>query len=522
MTAAGLDRRRFLQLAVGTIAAGAVGGCTSGRTSTPAAPAVPTGRAAPTPGSSGSPDWAGLRSRLAGSLVRPGEPAYAAASRIYSPRFDSVQPAAIAYCASATDVARTVAFVQEHDLPLATRAGGHSYGGWSTGPGLVLDVTRLATVTVSRSTGTATVGAGTRLIDAYAPLAAAGVGIPAGSCPSVGIAGLALGGGIGVLARAWGLTCDNVAAVEIVTADGRVRRCDPDHDGDLFWASRGGGGGSFGVVTSFTFRTRPAPEVSTFYLRWPLSAAAEVVAAWQPWVTAAEPALWSTCKLAGAPGSAGRVVVAGTWIGSPGALAGVLGRLTSQLGAVPTTRSSGRLSYLPAMLFEAGCADLGLAACHLPPNGGLERQRFAATSHVLSAPLNAAAITTAVSQAGAASAVPGLVAGGLSLDSLGGAVSALAPGATAFGHRDALFSLQYTAVWRRGPSDNCAAYVRRFRTAMTPQVGNAAYVNYPDTAIPDFGSAYWGANYPKLQAVKRQYDRHEVFRFPQSVRPASA
>ena len=176
------------------------------------------------------------------------------------------------------------------------------------------------------------------------------------------------------------------------------------------------------------------------------------MAAWQPWVAAADPSLWSTCKLAGAPGSAGRVVVAGTWIGPPDAGAGLLARLTSQLGVAPAARSSRRLGYLPAMLFEAGCSDLGLGACHLPPNGGLERQRFVATSHVVPAPLTAAAISTAVSQTEAASAVPALVAGGLSLDSLGGAVSALAPGATAFGHRDAPFSMQYTAVWGRGPS----------------------------------------------------------------------
>ena len=225
-----------------------------------------------------------------------------------------------------------------------------------------------------------------------------------------GFAGLTLGGGIGVLARAWGLSCDNLTAAEVVTADGRVRRCDPDRDGDLFWACRGGGGGSFGVVTSFTFRTRPAPEISAFYLRWPLSAAAEVVAAWQWWVAAAEPSLWSTCKLASAPGSAGRVIVAGTWIGPPDALAGV-------------------------------------PACHLSPKGRLERERLAGTSHLVTAPLDGATIATAVARVRAAADVPGLVAGGMSLDSLGGSVGDVPAGATAFVHRDALFSVQYTAVW---------------------------------------------------------------------------
>lgn len=518
MSPPGLDRRGFLGLAAGTVAAAALGGCTSRRTTPPAGPARPVRRPSPSFTSARLPDWADLKSRLAGSLVRPGDPAYAGAGRLFNPCFDGASPAAVAYCASAQDAVATVGFVQDHDLPFAIRAGGHSYGGWSTGTGVVLDVTRMAAVTVDRPSGTATVGAGARLIDVYAHLANVGVGIPAGSCPSVGLAGLTLGGGIGVLTRAWGLSCDNLTSVEIVTADGRARRCAADSDGDLFWACRGGGGGSFGVVTSLTFRTRPAPDVSIFYLRWPLPAAAEVVAAWQPWVSAAEPALWSTCKLAAAPGAAGRVVVAGTWLGSPDALAGVLGRLTSQLGTAPAARSTRRLSYLPAMLFEAGCSDIGLEACHLPPTGGLDRQRFTATSHVVAAPLDATAIATAADRVAAAADVDGMVAGGLSLDSLGGAVASIPAAATAFGHRDALFSLQYTAVWRQGPADAYSAYVRGFRAAMKPQLGNAAYVNYQDAAIPDWPSAYWGANYPRLQAVKRQYDAGDLFRFPQSVR----
>lgn len=519
MTATPLDRRRFLALAAGTLATGALGGCTRRRTGGAGAPGSPSASVATPPSRSSSPpDWAALRSRLSGPLVLPGEAAYPAARRLYGPRYDDARPSAVAYCASPADVARTLAFVQDHDVALATRAGGHSYGGWSTGRGLVLDVTRMAGVRVDRSGGTATVGAGTRLIDVYAGLAAAGVGIPAGSCPSVGIAGLTLGGGIGVLARAWGLSCDNLTAVEVVTADGRVRRCDPDRDGDLFWACRGGGGGSFGVVTSFTFRTRPAPEISVFYLRWPLSAAGEVVAAWQRWIAAAEPSLWSTCKLAGASGSAGRVIVAGTWIGPPDALAGVLERLTSQLGVAPAARSGRRLDYLSAMLFEAGCSD-GLPACHLPPKGRLERERLAGTSHLVTAPLDGATIATAVARVRAAADVPGLVAGGMSLDSLGGSVGDLPAGATAFVHRDALFSVQYTAVWAQGSADPYAAYVRRFRADMTPHVGNAAYVNYPDVAIPDWPAAYWGANYPRLQAVKRRYDAGDLFHFPQSVRP---
>ena len=175
--------------------------------------------------------------------------------RLFDPRFDSLHPAGIAYCRNPHDVATCLAFVRKFGVPVAARCGGHSYAGWSSTSGLIIDVTRMSGVNVSGST--ATVGAGTRLIDFYNGLAAHGRGVPGGSCPTVGIAGLTLGGGVGVVSRAYGLTSDNVQSLQIVTADGQVRTCNSSQNSDLFWACRGGGGGNFGVVTSFTFRTHP-------------------------------------------------------------------------------------------------------------------------------------------------------------------------------------------------------------------------------------------------------------------------
>ncbi len=151
---------------------------------------------------------------------------------------------------------------------------------------------------------TATVGAGTRLIDFYHGLAAKGRAVPGGSCPTVGIAGLTLGGGIGVTARAYGLTCDSLESLQIVTANGAVltATASPGQYSDLFWACQGGGGGNFGVVTSFTFRTAAGPEPVLFSLSWPWSQAARVVAAWQSWAPNAPDALWSNLHLAAAPG----------------------------------------------------------------------------------------------------------------------------------------------------------------------------------------------------------------------------
>ena len=151
------------------------------------------------------------------------------------------------------------------------------------------------------------IGAGAQLIDVYSELFAHGVTIPAGSCATVGIAGLALGGGVGFTSRAFGLTCDNIESLQIVTAAGQLLTCDTSHHSDLFWACRGGGGGNFGIVTSFTFKTHPISTVATYYVEWPWNQALQAVQAWQAFAPTAPDALFSVCDLeATDPSRAGR------------------------------------------------------------------------------------------------------------------------------------------------------------------------------------------------------------------------
>ena len=212
--------------------------------------------------------------------MRPSSPSYAVDVESYNPIFDGAHPVGIAYCASAGDVASAIRFAERHNVELSVRSGGHCYGGWSTGPGLVIDVSPMNRVSVDTAKGLVTVGSGTRLIDLYAALAPHNVAVPGGSCPSVGIAGLTLGGGFGVLGRKLGLTCDSLESAEVVLASGDTITCDEGQHSDLFWALRGGGGGSFGVVTSFTFVTHslgPAGSLGLFTLVWPFSAAPAVV-----------------------------------------------------------------------------------------------------------------------------------------------------------------------------------------------------------------------------------------------------
>lgn len=532
-----IGRRDALRLLGAAGLTGVVGACssssgtkkahsaTSTTTSTTTTTAAPTITAPATSAPGTDPkavNWDALSAKLTRPLVRPGAADYAGDAQLYNPRFDaSSQPQAIATCTGPTDVAACIAFATDQGVPFAMRSGGHSYGGWSTSPGLVVDTGRMADIAVDPTANTARIGAGARLVDVYTKLGAAGRAIGAGSCPTVGITGLTLGGGVGVLSPSFGLTCDQLKEVEIVTADGKVRTANGGVEPDLFWAMRGGGGGSFGAVTALTFELRPAPTVTTFYLEWDFQVAGAVLGAWQQWLGGAPRELWSTCKLLGDGSNRSlRAVVAGTWTGDPGGLDARLAPLRNAVGTAPRTATSSTLGYVDAMLFEAGCQGQSAEQCRADAVSPAKRQAFAATSSVVTAALPASAVSVTVEQVRSVLNLGGLIEGGVSFDALGGKVAEVAPTDSAFVHRHALATLQYTATYNSSDPAPFDDYVHGFRQALAPTLGNAAYVNYIDPLITDYGQAYWGTNYARLQQVKRTYDPHRVFDFPQAVQPA--
>jgi FAD/FMN-containing dehydrogenase len=489
------------------------------------APSALLARAAgPTPA-----DWAALAKDLAGTLVLPGQSRYATAKLLFDPRFNSQHPAGIAYVKTPKDVATCIAFARKYQIPFAARSGGHSYGGWSGTSGLIIDVGNFKMGAVSGST--AVVGAGTRLIDFYNGLAAKGRAVPGGSCPTVGIAGLTLGGGIGVTARAYGLTCDSLESVQIVMADGSVltATADPKQHGDLFWACQGGGGGNFGVVTSFTFRTVPAPSPCLFSMSWPWSQAAKVIAAWQNWAPHGPDQLWSNLHLAcPTNGGSPSIAVGGTYLGSAADAARQLDALWAKSGrpANGNWSLSNPRPFLTAMLVEAGCGSIGYQACHLPwyaSGGKLSQQPQYAKSDFFTTALSSSGINTLLAQVASLRNVAGGAGGvgGIAFDSLGGAVNRVAPGATAFVHRNALFGAQYTTDWKNGTGGagpaNQLAWLRRFWAAMRPYASGQAYQNYPDPDLVNYAQAYYGSNLPKLSGLKKKYDPHNVFKFPQAI-----
>ena len=504
-----LKRRAFLGVAAGGAAAVALPGIAHAAKSS-----TPTGA-----------DWTALAHDLAGTLVRPGDSDYTVARRLFDPRFDWQRPAGVAYVKNQPDIATCLAFVRKYKIPMAARSGGHSYAGWSGTSGLIIDVQSLKGVQVSGTT--ARVGAGTRLMDFYSGLAAHGRAVPGGSCPTVGISGLTLGGGVGVTARAYGLTCDALESVDIVTANGRVLTANATEHSDLYWACRGGGGGNFGVAAWFNFRTQPAPEPVIFFISWPWSQAAKVIAAWQSWAPKAPDALWSNLHLAAAPGgSTPTIQVGGCYLGSIGGAANLLDQLYAKIGSPHSSYFLNQFSYLDAMLIEAGCGSIGAQACHLPwyaPGGQLSRQPQFAKSDYFTRELSSAGIATLLHGVESLQKVAGAKGGvgGVAFDALGGAVNRVKPTATAFVHRNALFGAQYTTDWTNGAGpggiDRQHAWLRSFWTSMRPYASGQAYQNYIDPDLTNWRTAYYGQNLPRLEAIKKRYDPTRLFTFPQAI-----
>jgi hypothetical protein len=465
--------------------------------------------------------WRALAASLRGHLVLPGERAYGTAHLLYSPKFDGQRPVAIAYCASPSDVARTIAFARAHAIELAARCGGHSYGGYSGGTGrLIVDVSTMSGVHPAPSPGgTATVGAGARLIDVYNVLGNAGQLVPGGSCPTVGITGLTLGGGVGVLARRYGLACDNLRAVQLVTADGVIHHVTPSLDEDLFWAAQGGGGGNFGVVTSLEFATHALPELTLFTYDFDFDGAVDLLGSWQRWTDGLDPVVWSNCQLLSGEGTLARV--AGVACASVGTTAALLAPLL-RAAPSPTYSFLGGESYVATMMIEAGCSSLTVAACHLDtvPGGTLSRQAFTASSNYVATPMSDAKLTASVDAVATfANDLPEL-GGGLVFDALGGAVNTPSATDTAFCHRRFLASIQSSFNWT---TDTPAVAIHEGATWLEEvrhtvyDVANGAYQNYIDPTLPGWPTAYYGENLTRLERIKASVDPDNVFRFAQSI-----
>lgn len=456
-----------------------------------------------------------LGQRLRGTLVTPSDPGWVQAKMLWNPRLD-VSPRAIAFCESTADVADVVVFARQQGWPVAARGGRHSFAGYSNAAGgLVADVSRMRQIAYDPGSGTVEVGAGANVLDAYRNLVLAhSVALPVGTCPTVGLAGLTLGGGFGRMMRRAGILSDSLRAATVVLADGRVVRCDARTEPELLWALRGGGAG-YGVVTSMRFAVQPKADPIAFTLTYPWANAAAAIDAWQRTLPHAPPALaYGRFRALRFPDGRLSATVSGQFHGAPADLQALLGPL---LAAGPSATNIRPMSFGLATRPDRTTLQAdGSVTAVVPHDPNYQRSDF------FDRPLPAAGIAALLAQVERwPGGGPTAHEGGVQLDALGGAVNAPAPTDTAFVHRRSLLHVAYLSFWGREDGPAIAAadtrWVREIHGAMRPYASGSAYQNYIDAELVDWARAYYGVNLDRLRAVKRRYDPAGAFRFAQGV-----
>ena len=464
--------------------------------------------------------WATLQEVIDGEVALPGSPVYEGIVKPFNARFHEVKPAAIVLCASQQDVTETISFLHRHGLENAIRSGGHCFAGNSSSPGVLINVTPMDSIFVSG--GVATIGAGARLGNVYEALQKQNVTIPGGTCPPVGIAGLTLGGGLGILGRKYGVTSDLLIGAQVVLADGRILDCDESHNEDLFWALRGAGSGNFGVVTSLTFRTVPVPaEITNVHLAWPLERAVELIDTWQQWAPQAPDELAASLKVTatGDPDRPPSVDVYGALIGTESEATSLFDELVTGSGSDPTFASSKRMTFSETRRFWAELGAEETRAGETQPSVGPQHPYLFVKSEFFKRPLPTEAIAALLENFSFRR-----VAGeSRELDFMpwGGAYNRVRPDATAFVHRQELFQLKHSVTvdphTSVGEKEEAQRWLLRSWESVHAWGSGRVFPNFIDPELEGWAEAYYGTNYERLLRVKARYDPTGFFRFSQSL-----
>lgn len=434
---------------------------------------------------------------LGGMVIRRGDPEYDQARHVWNGMVDR-SPAIIAKCASTADVVSAVNFARENGLVLAVRGGGHNAAGLALcDDGLVIDLSPMRAVSVDAERRIARVQGGALWGDLDAATHPHGLATTGGVISTTGVGGLTLGGGLGWLMRSHGLACDNVVAVEIVTADGQVRRASATENSDLFWGVRGGGG-NFGVVTSFEFQLHPVRTVYGGMLVYPAARAPEVLRRYRDLAMNATDALTIFAGLMTSPDGIPITAV----------LVGFNGRSAAGEAAIRPLRDMGPVAdQVVEMPYPA-------LQSMLDPGFPSGLQVYWRSDFLKGLPDEAidmlcdrfASITSPLSA--------------LLIEQFGGAVARVPADETAFAQRDALFNLAVIARWT-DPSTAASHidWARQSSEAAAPFASGGVYVNYLGSEGGERVRAAYGAKYDRLVAVKTKYDPTNLFRTNQNIQP---
>ncbi|MCB2080715.1 MAG: FAD-binding oxidoreductase [Novosphingobium sp.] len=408
-----------------------------------------------------------------------------------------------ALCRSSQGVANAVKWAADTQTPFAIRSTGHDFAGHSQHDGLVIDTSPLNAIGISGDGERLTVGAGSRNGAISIALAGAGRILGSGTFESVGAAGITLGGGIGHFSRLTGLACDQLESVELVDSNGDIRSVSEDADPDLFWALRGGGGGSLGVVTALTYRTTAAPRLTR--VDAPIAVAAvdgaRILHEWQHWLQAL-PRSMTMHLLVMRYGSGDLLLqLTGQSLESAPVTKGHIERLFGPgnpvrdqwLTDTPATDIMERLYGHPHYVTPLYLASRSHIIAEPVPLSGIADLLYALVSH----PPRALSVN---------------------FEGIGGATMDIGTRETAFPHRAATAIVHYNQVALKETELQPARFALKAATdALAPHATGGVYVNYPEPDLENWAEAYWGENLPRLREVKRKHDPGNLFRHAQSI-----
>ncbi|WP_233887015.1 FAD-binding oxidoreductase [Paraburkholderia flagellata] len=441
-----------------------------------------------------------LHETLHGTLIMPRDPDYDEARRVWNGTVDK-RPAMIIYCADADDVVAAVRFARAIDLRVAVRSGGHNVAGVSVcDAGIVIDLSRMKQIDVDTERRVARAEAGLNLGEFDRATMAHGLATTAGVISDTGIAGLTLGGGFGKLGRKYGLTCDNLVAVEMVTADGQKLLASDSKHSDLFWAVRGGGG-NFGIATAFHLRLHPLdPELLVCSLLYPFAQARAALRFYDQFARNAPDEVSADAAFVANPSGERFFSISALYAGAPESGLRVLEPLMES--GSPADCRLERVPYLQIQSNGDGVFPRG--------------RRYYWKAQFLKA-IDDGAID-AVMSAYERSPSPSSL---LVFQHVGGAIARVAGSATAYPHRDANFDCFPVAIWDEAAEDAVnVQWARSVWEALRPYSSGGVYANNLGDEGDERVKEAYGANYSRLASIKRNYDPGNFFRMNQNIAPA--
>lgn len=444
---------------------------------------------------------------LVGHLVLPGMPGYGAASQGHGLQPIDPQPAIVVYCATFSDVRLCLQWARAHNWWVTCRSGGHSTAGYSVNSGMVIDLSSLSYVVVDPLLKQARVGAGTQFRTLNATLDLYGLHVPGGECPTVAIGGYMQGGGYGFTSRIFGMNCDNVVAVTVMLADGRIVVADAERNPDLFWAVRGGTGNNFGVLLEVTYRLQAVRDLWGFVLLWPLDQAAEALVTLQDEYSKGDVATKLGHQLVFATLDQGPVLaMVGMYHGSDEEGSAAIERLRRT--GNPDLQTARRDSYIK----------LNDELVSVFPGVPFQNVFEMKDGGYIARPLEAEDWQKIVDQY-KRTPNPYNIA---YMEVYGAAIGHPAE-PNAFIHRDVYMDFYIDSFWKPGSrftdEKTSRKWIDDFMTVLAPYVNGHKYQNYPVRNLADYRWAYWGDAFNSLVFVKQKYDPTNFFRFEQSISP---